>query len=143
MVNEKSMRPSDIRFTHDSIQYKFTDGRTLTETFRQLLRKVTPIENIPKMELMPNKGKWFVVRGNRRLFVYKELEKRNQIEQVQVTKRIFNRELFDKQYTSSNEGRSVKIRGRGLEAVMQDFNEVWEEYKRENRKCQTTALIDQ
>lgn len=85
MVNEESMRPSDIRFTHDSIQYKFTDGRTLTETFRQLLRKVTPIENIPKMEVMPNKGKWFVVRGNRRLFVYKELEKRNQIEKVQVT----------------------------------------------------------
>ena len=91
MVNEDSMRPSDIRFTHDGIQYMFTDGRTLTETFRQLLRKVTTTENIPKMEVMQNKGKWFVVRGNRRLFVNKELEKRNQIAQVQVTKGIFDR----------------------------------------------------
>ena len=131
------MRPSDIRFTHDSIQYNFRDGRTLTDTFRQLLRKSTPIDNIPKMEVMQYGGKWFVVRGNRRLFVLKELEKRNQIAQVQVRKKNFDSGLFHNQYTSPNEGRSVKIRGRAREAVEREFQEEWEEYQRDNCKYKT------
>lgn len=140
---EEYMRPSDIRFTHDSIQYKFRNGGTLADLFRELLQNGTPIENIPKIEVMQNKGIWFAVRGNRRLFVYQELESRNQIEQVQVTKKTFDRFLFNKQYTSKNEGRSVKIRSLGEEAVKQEFSRIWAEHKQGIRKCNTIALIDQ
>lgn len=70
------MYPSEIRFTHDSIQSNFRDGRSIPDTFRQILMKNVAVESLPLMEVMKYEGEWFVVRGNRRLFLFQELEKR-------------------------------------------------------------------
>lgn len=125
------MYPSEIRFTHDSIQSNFRDGRSIPVTFRQILMKNIAVESLPLMEVMKYEGEWFVVRGNRRLFLFQELEKRSYLKQVRVQTRNFNPDLFNKQYTSPNRGTSVRIRsGYGQDsAVRTELDQIWSEYQ--------------
>lgn len=125
------MYPSEIRFTHDSIQSNFRDGRSIPVTFRQILMKNIAVESLPLMEVMKYEGEWFVVRGNRRLFLFQELEKRGYLKQVRVQTRNFNPDLFNKQYTSPNRGTSVRIRsGYGQDsAVRTELDQIWSEYQ--------------
>lgn len=125
------MYPSEIRFTHDSIQSNFRDGRSIPVTFRQILMKNIAVESLPLMEVMKYEGEWFVVRGNRRLFLFQELEKRSYLKQVRVQTRNFNPDLFNKQYTSPNRGKSVRIRsGYGQDsAVRTELDQIWSEYQ--------------
>lgn len=125
------MYPSEIRFTHDSIQSNFRDGRSIPDTFRQILMKNIAVESLPLMEVMKYEGEWFVVRGNRRLFLFQELEKRGYLKQVRVQTRNFNPDLFNKQYTSPNRGTSVRIRsGYGQDsAVRTELDQIWSEYQ--------------
>lgn len=125
------MYPSKIRFTHDSIQSNFSDGHSIPETFRQILWKKLTVEDLPLIEVMKYGGEWFVVRGNRRLFLFKELEKRGLLSQVKVQTRNFDQYLFQTQHTSSNKGKTVLIRGYGHHAVKQELDEIWSEYQRE------------
>lgn len=83
------------------------------------------------MEVMKYEGEWFVVRGNRRLFLFQELEKRGYLKQVRVQTRNFNPDLFNKQYTSPNRGTSVRIRsGYGQDsAVRTELDQIWSEYQ--------------
>lgn len=125
------MYPSEIRFTHDSIQSNFRDGRSIPDTFRQILMKNIAVESLPLMEVMKYEGEWFVVRGNRRLFLFQELEKRGYLKQVRVQTRNFNPDLFNKQYTFPNRGTSVRIRsGYGQDsAVRTELDQIWSEYQ--------------
>lgn len=125
------MYPSEIRFTHDSIQSNFRDGCSIPDTFRQILMKNIAVESLPLMEVMKYEGEWFVVRGNRRLFLFQELEKRGYLKQVRVQTRNFNPDLFNKQYTSPNRGTSVRIRsGYGQDsAVRTELDQIWSEYQ--------------
>lgn len=125
------MYPSEIRFTHDSIQSNFRDGRSIPDTFRQILMKNIAVESLPLMEVMKYEGEWFVVRGNRRLFLFQELEKRGYLKQMRVQTRNFNPDLFNKQYTSPNRGTSVRIRsGYGQDsAVRTELDQIWSEYQ--------------
>lgn len=121
--------PSEIRFTHDSIQSNFRDGHSIPETFRQILMKDVAVESVPLMEVMKHEGEWFVVRGNRRLFLFQELERRGYLKQVSVQTRNFNSDLFYKQYTSQNRGKSVRIRGYGQDSVRTELDKIWAEYQ--------------
>lgn len=89
------------------------------------------VESLPLMEVMKYEGEWFVVRGNRRLFLFQELEKRGYLKQVRVQTRNFNPDLFNKQYTSPNRGTSVRIRsGYGQDsAVRTELDQIWSEYQ--------------
>lgn len=123
------MRPSEIRFTHDSIQSSFRDGRSITETFREILLQNLVIEDLPLMELMEYGSEWFVVRGNRRLFMFQELEKRGYLQEVKVHLKTFDPVIFQSQYTSTNKGKSVRIRGYGQNiAVSEELDQIWSEY---------------
>lgn len=138
------MYPSNIRFTHDSIQSNFSDGHSIPETFRQILWKKLTVEDLPLIEVMKYGGEWFVVRGNRRLFLFQELEKRGLVSQVKVQTRNFDQYLFQTQHTTSNKGKTILIRGYGHHAVKQELDEIWSEYQRETCKfnCFTNIQID-
>lgn len=125
------MRPSEIRFTHDSIQSSFRDGRSIPETFREILLQNLVIEDLPLMELMEYEfqSDWFVVRGNRRLFMFQELEKRGFMQKVKVHLKTFDPVIFQSQYTFTNKGESVRIRGYGQNiAVSEELDQIWSEY---------------
>lgn len=107
----------------------FRDGHSIPETFRQILMKKIAVESLPLMEVMKHEGEWFVVRGNRRLFLFQELERRGYLKQVSVQTRNFNSDLFYKQYTSPNKGKSVRIRGYGQDSVRTELDKIWAEYQ--------------
>lgn len=128
------MHPSDIRFTHDSIESYFSDGYSIPETFRQILwGKITP-EDLPLIEIMKYEGQWFVIRGNRRLFLFQQLAKRGRLHGVKVQPINFDQHLFQSQYTSSTKGKTTLIRDFRHHAMRQELNEIWFEYLWENFK---------
>ncbi|KAL3848539.1 hypothetical protein ACJMK2_019390 [Sinanodonta woodiana] len=114
IIGEAEMRPSQLRYTHDSISNRFQDGHTLDETFRQFLNKEITMgryEQVPNLVAMQYQGSWFVVRGNRRLYLMKKLEETGAISTVKVLMKTFDQEVFNRQYTTTNMGRSIRVRG--------------------------------
>jgi len=103
--------PSELRFTHDSISYRFHDGHSLEETFQKLMDGELQLSDLPPLEVMEYRGYWFVVRGNRRLYLCQKLENAGYIQTVKVVKRSFDDKVFQRQFSSNNMGLSVKIRG--------------------------------
>ena len=68
MVQEY-LRPSDIRFTQDSIKQSFTDGTPLKKTFTDLARGRITLDDIECIACVFN-GDYWVIHGNRRLYLY-------------------------------------------------------------------------
>lgn len=128
------MYPSEIRFTHNSIGSYFSDGYLITETFRQLLWNKITAEDLPLIEVMKYEGSWFVVRGNRRLFLFQELEKRGKLSKVKVQKRNFDQYLFQKQFTSSNKGKTTLMRDFRNHPIKKELDAIWSEYQQETVK---------
>ena len=70
MVHGK-LKPSQIRFTQDSIADHFSDGTMLVDTFTELVTGQKTVDDIETIGCMQYKGKYWVVYGNRRLFLFK------------------------------------------------------------------------
>ncbi|OWF40553.1 hypothetical protein KP79_PYT19987 [Mizuhopecten yessoensis] len=106
------MYPSDLRYTHDSVSCRFSNGFCLEETFEKILYDEVRMYDLPCLVAMPYQGKWFVVRGNRRLYIYKQLESAGKISKVDVKCVAFESDLFYRQFSTENSGRSLRIRSR-------------------------------
>jgi hypothetical protein len=105
------MKPSELRFTHDSVKGDFQDGHSMDETLKQVIDGTIPISRIPPLVVMYYQGAWYVVRGNRRLYLYQKLESNGKLRYVKVLQKNFDEKLFNRQYTSKNKGLSVRLRG--------------------------------
>lgn len=128
-----NMRPSELRFTHDSVSCKFTDGNTLEHTFKMMLYDELHIGHgeMPPLVAMRYNNEWFVVRGNRRLYLLQKLEAVGKFTTVKVVKREFEEVLFNRQFTSQNMGRSIRIRGDpNIEFKLRQIINNWRESKR-------------
>ena len=71
------MKPSDIRFTQETIQATFTNDRTLLSTLKQVLAKtVTPdsINTIHIVRIKRIKGRYYVLSEQQKTVFYKKLE---------------------------------------------------------------------
>ena len=82
------LAPSSIRFTQDSISEQFgrDSGETLEETFRQLVYGETSVEAEPDLHLgvVCLDGVYWVISGNRRLYLYRRLEQKGLMDTVPV-----------------------------------------------------------
>lgn len=106
------LRPSDIRFSQDSIGRTF--GRCTShpykpigETLDDILKGLINVNCIPGISVYKKDGLWFTA-GNRRLWVLQEAEKRGMCSEIYV------RETFCIDYnkfTTINNGISVFVRG--------------------------------
>ncbi|XP_063425772.1 uncharacterized protein LOC134709542 [Mytilus trossulus] len=105
------MRPSELRFTHDSVSCNFQDGHSMDETLRMVLDGSIPVSRIPPLVVMQYRSSWYVVRGNRRLYLYQLLERNGKLQFVKVLQQNFDNSVFKKQFTSKNNGRSIRLRG--------------------------------
>ncbi|KAK3578611.1 hypothetical protein CHS0354_002183 [Potamilus streckersoni] len=110
-IGVKQMRPSQLRFTHDSISSRFKDGHTMEETFMQLLNGEISLKEVRSLVAMEYQGYWFVVRGNRRLYIMKKLEDIGNISTISVLLQTFDQQVFVKQFSTKNMGLSLKVRG--------------------------------
>ena len=82
-----NLKPSEIRFTRDKIESEFANGRKLTDTFEELLYKRIPTKFIEDIEVVYVDGAWWALTGNRRLYLYKRLEKLGVISKISVNKK--------------------------------------------------------
>jgi len=83
---KKKMKPSEIRFTQDTIAQQFghDSSKTIENTFRGLLYKTATLNLIPPIQVSQAEGVYWAMSCNRRLYVYQALEKYRQVEDILV-----------------------------------------------------------
>jgi hypothetical protein len=79
-----SIKPSEVHFTHSRIRGTFTGcGRSVHETLEILTKDPSYISNIPRIKVVTDGAKYYSM-NNRRLWVFKQLEKQGLIETIDV-----------------------------------------------------------
>lgn len=85
---ESSLKPSEIHFTHSKINNRFTGCcKLLTETLDEIISGKTLISSIPKIKVFyveQNGSIKYFSENNRRLWVFKQLEKNGYITHINI-----------------------------------------------------------
>ena len=89
------LRPSDIRFTQDSIGSRFTDGSYISNTFHDLLFGLKSTDDIDDIEVVQQDGVWWAITGNRRLYVYRRLQDLGVVTTIPVRVRSLSEHGFE------------------------------------------------
>ena len=77
----KELRPKDINYGQESIADHFTNGTSLPETFHQL---VTGSLTLEMLKVERKKNKFWIVKGNRRLLLYRMMERYKYVKKITV-----------------------------------------------------------
>eukprot|EP00971_Amphidinium_carterae_P313641 6233776-Amphidinium_carterae.1 len=104
------MSPRDIFFTHDSISERFSCGRHIEQTYRELLCHEISIEDIPMIQVAAKDGKYWTYTGNRRLWVFRKLCSAGWLHEVNV--QIVQKSIPRRKITTQDGGVSVVVRRR-------------------------------
>jgi hypothetical protein len=78
------MYPSSIHFSQDSIASEFSNGSTLLELFQQVITGEKSVDDIKRVQVFDHNKTYWIYSGNRRLFVFKELQKHGFIKSIPV-----------------------------------------------------------
>lgn len=106
-----SMRPSDVRYSQDSIN-NFFDAKCvhwsdrIGDTLDDLYYGRTTVWFIPKITVVWIDGHWFSA-DNRRLWIFKQLEKLGKCEKIPVK---IGFDISTEKFTTSNNGISIQLR---------------------------------
>lgn len=106
------LRPSEIRYSQDSIARNFGRStghslRPIGQTLDDILSGQCNVNSIPRISVIYRHDHWFTV-DNRRLWVFQKAEERGKCDKIFVYKTSF---IDDEKFTTTNEGRSVHVRG--------------------------------
>lgn len=105
-----SLRPSEIRYSQDSIAYYFGYGRysgtSIGQTVDELLQNKCQVGDIPTITVSLRNNVWYTA-DNRRLWVFRTCEELGIIDRVPATEGYINPSKF----TTYNSGVSIRIRG--------------------------------
>jgi hypothetical protein len=106
------LQPSVIYFTHSNINFKFTGcGKLLEETLNEIIVGKTSVEDIPKIKVFYTYEdgiiKYFS-ENNRRLWVFKQLEKLKLLDTIVVRLEKTN----NKKYIKNTYALEAKIKKR-------------------------------
>ncbi|XP_061192410.1 uncharacterized protein LOC133200646 [Saccostrea echinata] len=105
------LKPSDIRYSQDSIGSHFGKGtihsyKRIGETLDDLLLKRTTLDQIPTITVSQLNGLTFT-SDNRRLWVFKKLEELGECEEIEVRFGYIQPSKF----TTNSSGISIRVRG--------------------------------
>lgn len=81
-----SLRPSEIYYSQNSIGCSFTSGEKIGETLDDLCEGRISVHDIPMICVFKVNGKW-VTMDNRRLWVFRHLERLGKCNKVPVLQR--------------------------------------------------------
>lgn len=106
------LRPSEIRYSQDSIARNFGRStghpfRPIGQTLDDILSGRCNVNSIPRISVIYRHDHWFTV-DNRRLWVFQKAEERGKCDKIFVYETSF---IDDEKFTTTNEGRSVVVRG--------------------------------
>lgn len=117
-----TMKPLDIRFSQDSISSMFRDGSPIQRMFDNFAknhrRAAAKVAEVPKLRVkyvhrahdlpMGCEPGWYATSGNRRLWVFQQLQMKHMISDIKVE--VSTRPLQPGQMTTCNSGTSVTVR---------------------------------
>lgn len=102
--NLVTLNPSDILFTHSVISQRFTGcGKLLNETLQDIMGNKTSINDIPKIKvfyIMKGSNIIYMSENNRRLWVFKELQRNGLIDSIDVRlEKATHKKYFNNSYS--------------------------------------------
>lgn len=98
------LKPSQIYFTHSNIRNRFTGcNKLLHETLDEIINMKTSINDIPKIKVyyvIKNGEIYYLSENNRRLWLFKELEKLEKLTTIEVRlEKTTNKKYMKNQYS--------------------------------------------
>ena len=113
MYGSLNILPSKVFFSQESIRNVFDSScahanEKIGETLDQLCNGDISVYNIPTISVVEMGGKFYAA-DNRRLWVFRELEKLGKCKEIPV--RVVSDFGHGKKFTTRNGGTSVKVRG--------------------------------
>ncbi|CAH1785447.1 unnamed protein product [Owenia fusiformis] len=135
------LNPAEILYTQDIVKCHFEDGTNLADTFRSLLYGTSSPGDLESMDVMLWDQKYWVVEGNRRLYLFKQLEKLNITKQITAIKIPEEKWMWRKIFRNSNHGKTVSvINEKDLNQSLDKIIKVWRYFKA--GKCQAEINKD-
>ena len=109
---DMELKPSEIRYSQDSIARYFGKAtghplRPIGQTLDDILTGECNVNSIPRISVISRHGSWFTV-DNRRLWVFQKAEERGRCNKITVYQTSY---IDEEKFTTTNEGRSVTVRG--------------------------------
>ena len=106
------LKQSAIGFTHDSINQRFQDGRLVRETLRPLRDKEIEPSIIPVIKVCHHaantySSRFWTYTGNRRLWVFRQLEDEGLIQEIDVL--FVDKTVPSFRMTTKNGGKSLRL----------------------------------
>lgn len=98
------LTPSEIFYTQDSIDSQFRTGQNIGDCLDKLVKGDLTVSSFPTISVCLENGKWWT-QDNRRLWVFKQLERLGMSVNIPVNKVSFNRSK-----TTINGGTSIEVR---------------------------------
>ena len=113
MYGDLNILPSKVFFSQESISNVFESNYAhvnvkIGETLDQLCNGEISVYEIPTIEVVEKDGKFYAA-DNRRLWVFRELEKLGKCKEIPV--RVVENFKYGHKFTTRNGGTSVKVRG--------------------------------
>ena len=109
------MKPSEIRFTQDTIKYQFQDGNSLEQTACQIAAHDLQKRDMPMITVVKYQGVYYSL-DNRRLAVFRLLEYAGKLShsgiKVEIADLSRRHHEFNKKFSTSCHGRQITVRSR-------------------------------
>jgi len=109
------MLPADIGFCHDTVSYKFREGRTILQTLQELANGTVMLKDIPKMQVVLYNDRFYSV-SNRRLCLYRLCQHLGMITEKAPVRVDLVEHLppdFNRKFTTECSGDWVRVRNDG------------------------------
>ena len=100
------LSPDKIRFTQNSISYKFSNGNKINKVIEEICSGFKNVNTLPYIKVVERNGSYYTF-DNRHLYVYRVLHLRGRIDSVNVKLC----PLSPCKFTTKNNGKSIKVRG--------------------------------
>jgi len=114
------VKPSEIRFSQESISLAFQDGHSLQDTKDALASGELQKRDIPPIRIVKTHRGNLVCHDNRRLHMYKALEKEGLVGRIKA--HITKRRIPSWKLSSLTHGLAVKMRAKRAEAGAESVN---------------------
>lgn len=111
------LKPSEIFYSQDSIRSTFDSGKDIGELLDEIVFESASVHRIPNISVIKcgingSSERWHTA-DNRRLWVFKQLERLGFLETIRVIQVTFNSRSHSRKFSTVNGGESIRVRGGG------------------------------
>ena len=77
--------PTQVYFSHSKLRKRFSDGKLIEDTLKEILDGILKVEDLPKIKVMYDPStQRYISMNNRRLYVYKQLASQGKLTTIMV-----------------------------------------------------------